>query len=141
MTDVGDRVFFAENSDALGGRARATLDAQARWLKAAGGFELTVIGRAADGGSAGDNRALALARARAVQAKLVEAGVAPERIRVEARGSDDPVATCTQPLCEAHNRHVESLLRYPGMETSQVPAAGGKAMARDASRDTESRRN
>lgn len=141
LIDVGDRVFFAENSDALGGRARATLEAQARWLKAAGGFDLTIIGRAADGGSAGDNRALAMARARAVQAKLVEAGVAPERIRVEARGSDDPVATCTHPLCEAHNRHVESLLRYPGTETSQAPGAGGRAMARDASREVEARRN
>lgn len=141
LTDVGDRVFFAENSDALGGRARALLEAQARWLKAAGGFDLTIIGRAADGGSAGDNRALALARAQAVQAKLVEAGVAPERIRVDARGSDDPVATCTQPLCEAHNRHVESLLRYPGMETSQRPVAAGKALAGDASREAEARRN
>ena len=141
LTDVGDRVFFAENSDALGGRARATLEAQARWLKAAGGFDLTIIGRAADGGSAGDNRALALARAQAVQAKLVEAGVAPERIRVDSRGSDDPVATCTQPLCEAHNRHVESLLRYPGMETSQRPVAAGKALAGGASREAGSRRN
>lgn len=137
LVDVGDRVFFAENSDALGGRARATLEAQARWLKAAGGFDLTIVGRAADGGSAADNRALALARARAVQAKLVEAGVAPERLRVESRGSDDPVAICTQPLCEAHNRHVESLLRYPGTETSQAPRDAGRAMSREA----EARRN
>lgn len=141
LIDVGDRVFFAENSDALGGRARATLEAQARWLKAAANLEVTIIGRAADGGSAGDNRALSLARAQAVQAKLIEGGVAPKRIKVEARGSTDPVATCTQPLCEAHNRHVESRLRYPGIETSQAPAASGRAMARDASPGLEARRN
>lgn len=137
LIDVGDRVFFAENSDAIGGRARATLEAQARWLKTAESFEITIIGRAADGGSAGDNRSLSLARARAVEAKLVEAGVARERIKVEARGADDPVATCTQPLCEAHNRHVESLLRYPGMETSEASKTTGNSRVRGA----DARRN
>jgi hypothetical protein len=72
---------------------------------------------------------------------LVEAGVAPDRIKIESRGRDDPVATCTLPLCEAHNRHVESLLRYPGTQTSEAPLATGKAIARDTSRGGEPRRN
>lgn len=114
LTSAGDRVFFAENSSALGGRSRAILEAQARWLKRAEGFQVTIIGRAADSGSAADNKGLSLERAKAVEARLIAAGVDPSRIVVEGRGSADPIATCTMPLCDAQNRHVESLLRYAG---------------------------
>lgn len=129
LTDVGDRVFFAENSDSLGGRARAVLEGQARWLKTFDSFHITVIGRAADSGSAQDDAQLASARANAVRARLIEDGVAPERIRVETRGRTDPVATCTAPMCAAQNRHVESLLRYPGEEGARVSGADGARSA------------
>lgn len=129
LTDVGDRVFFAENSDALGGRAKAIVEAQGRWLKDAGNIEITIIGRAADGGGASDNQALSLSRARAVEAKLIEAGVDPKRIKIDARGNADPVATCTSAQCEAQNRHAESYLRYPGTGAAQVPLARSQAIA------------
>ena len=133
LTEVGDRVFFAESSATIGGRARAILEAQARWIKAVNGLDVTIIGRAADGGNADDNAALSLARAKAVEAKLIEAGVPRERIRIEARGSKDPVATCEEAMCQAQNRHVESLLRLPGQPASFVTgeatdgAGAGKA--------------
>lgn len=126
LTDVGDRVFFAENSDVLGGRARAVVDAQARWLANLTNVEVTVIGRAADGGSAAENKALSLARAKAVEARLVAAGLPPERIKVEARGNLDPIATCTTPMCEAQNRHVETALRLVRPQ-GDLASGGGHA--------------
>lgn len=137
LTAAGDRVFFAENSSALGGRARAIVEAQARWLKKAESLEVTVIGRAADGGSASDNKALSLERAKVVQAKLIEAGVDPSRIVVEGRGSADPIATCTLPLCDAQNRHVESLIRYRGEGGAKLSSVRDTPeMGRDGARDS-----
>jgi peptidoglycan-associated lipoprotein len=115
LAEVGDRVFFAENSATIGGRARAILEAQGRWLKAAKGLDVTIIGRSADGLDKDASAALSMARAKAVEAKLIEAGVPPERIKIEARGSADPVATCDSAMCRAQNRHAESLLGMPGM--------------------------
>lgn len=129
LIDVGDRVFFAQNSASLGGRARAIVEAQARWLKRAPSLQVTVIGRAADGGSGKDDADLSLARARAVEAKLIEGGVARERIRIEARGGSDPVATCASALCQAQNRHVQSMIGYAGMGTSQLSGPSADTMA------------
>jgi peptidoglycan-associated lipoprotein len=109
-TDAGDRVFFAENSSVLGGRARTLLESQARWLAKRPDLKLTIIGRADDGGSAEDAAKLSLKRAEVVRDKLVSAGVAPMRIAVEGRGSRDPIATCQTALCQAQNRHVETFL-------------------------------
>ena len=113
LTEVGDRVFFAENSASIGGRARGVIEAQARWLKSVPGLEVTIIGRADDGTSEGDASRISEERAKAVEAMLVGNGVAAVRIKIEARGMRDPIATCASPLCQAQNRHAESLLRYP----------------------------
>jgi peptidoglycan-associated lipoprotein len=129
LIDVGDRVFFAQNSAVLGGRARAVVESQARWLKKMPSLQVTVVGRAADGGSSKDDADLSLARARAVEAKLIEGGVPATRIRVEARGNTDPVATCANALCQAQNRHAESLISYAGMGTSQLTEQPAGAMA------------
>lgn len=130
LLDVGDRVFFAQNSAVLGGRARAIVEAQSHWLNKLPSLQIIIIGRAADGGNGSDDAELSLARARAVEAKLIESGVAPSRIRVEARGSSDPIATCQSPSCQAQNRHAESLVGFPGMGTSQLSGPAG-AMAID----------
>lgn len=113
LTEVGDRVFFAENSASIGGRARGVIEAQARWLNSVPGLDVTIIGRADDGTNEGDASRISEQRAKAVEAMLVGNGVAPARIKIEARGMRDPIATCTSPLCQAQNRHAESLLRYP----------------------------
>jgi len=129
LIDVGDRVFFAQNSAVLGGRARAVVESQARWLKKMPSLQVTVVGRAADGGSSKDDADLSLARARAVEAKLIEGGVPAARIRVEARGNTDPVATCANALCQAQNRHAESFISYAGMGTSQLTEQPAGEMA------------
>ena len=124
---AGDRVFFAENSASIGGRARAALEGQARWLKLRPDLKVTIISRADDGGSANDSTALSQKRAGAVRDKLVEAGLPAERILVDARGDRDPIATCRLPQCQAQNRHVETLVSYgngpgiPGIASSKPP--------------------
>jgi peptidoglycan-associated lipoprotein len=108
--DAGDRVFFAENSAVIGGRARAVLESQARWLAALPDLRVTIIGRADDGGPADGAVALSIKRAEAVRDKLIASGVAAPRILIDGRGASDPIATCQTPLCQAQNRHAETLI-------------------------------
>ena len=124
VSEVGDRVFFAESSAVIGRRARAILEAQARWLKKSPSLAVTVVGRADDGGSSADAVTLARQRAEVVRAKLIEGGVAGERIKVETHGNSDPVATCRTALCQAQNRHAETRLRLPGSGDSEGGLAG-----------------
>ena len=112
LLEAGDRVFFAENSDVIGARARATLDQQARWIKSQPGLVVTLIGRADDGGSAAQALVLSSGRAEAVRQRLLAAGIADDKIFIEARGDRDPLAVCREALCKAQNRHTESLLGY-----------------------------
>ena len=114
LMDIGDRVFFAENSASIGGRARAVLEAQARWLKQAKNVEVTIIGRADDGGSGAQAEGLARDRAKAVEAVLLGNGVPAAAIRIDSRGSADPIATCKEAICQAQNRHAETQLRLTG---------------------------
>lgn len=108
--EAGDRVFFAENSAVIGGRARALLEHQSRWLRKRPELKVTIIGRSDDGVPADAARDIAIKRAEAVRDRLVANGVAATRIAVEGRGSRDPVATCTSALCQAQNRHAETLI-------------------------------
>jgi peptidoglycan-associated lipoprotein len=120
VTEVGDRVFFAENSAVVGGRARAVLEAQGRWLKKASAVLVTIIGRADDGGTEAEAAALGLARAEAVKAKLIEVGVDASRLRIESRGRSDPVATCGSTLCQAQNRQAETHIGFPDLDSAKT---------------------
>lgn len=112
LFDVGDRVFFAENSAALGGRARSMIEQQARWLNARPDLSVMVIGRADSEGDQAAVRNLSLQRAQTVRDRLIAAGLQPGRIEIKAAGNQDRVALCDGPLCEAQNRNVEVLINY-----------------------------
>jgi peptidoglycan-associated lipoprotein len=112
LVDVGDRVFFAENSAALGGRARSIIEQQARWLNARPDLSVMVIGRADSEGDQAAVRTLSLQRAQTVRDRLVAAGLQPGRIEIKAAGNQDRVALCAGPLCVAQNRNVEVLINY-----------------------------
>jgi len=111
LIDVGDRVFFAENSAVIGGRARHLIENQARWLNARPDLAVVIIGRADDGGSGPASGALSLQRAEAVRERLVAAGLAENRIEIEAAGTADRLALCDDPLCQAQNRNAEVYIR------------------------------
>ena len=111
--DVGDRVFFAPGSTALGLRARAALARQAQWLKAAG-QSAVIVGHADDGGSDGNNRRIAIGRARAVRDRLVDEGVPASLLHYLGKGRKERIAVCGGSACEAQNRRaVTVVLRQP----------------------------
>jgi peptidoglycan-associated lipoprotein len=137
LISVGDRVFFAENSATLGGRARSIIGNQARWLKVRPNLKVTVIGRADDGGDRNAAETLSRARAEAVRDRLIEAGLDPARIEIRPTGDDDHLALCTTALCRAENRNAEvfindlrdreqrrsSIERMGGSKTSMAPSS------------------
>ena len=141
VTAVGDRVFFAENSASIGGRARAILESQARWLKSRPELTVRLIGRSDDGGNAAAAQALAAKRGEAVRDKLLEFGLPSNRIVLEPRADQDPIATCRTSLCQAQNRHVETLIGAPGSNVLGVnePRSGDNRKDAAAARADEVR--
>jgi len=124
---VGDRVFFADGSAELSGRARTAIEAQAQWLKRKPGLVIIVEGHADDSGTSDDNMALSRLRADAVRHRLIELGVGTDRIRVSAFGRTQTVADCTGWQCAAQNRRAVTVVR-PGLPVPvSSPGAARKA--------------
>jgi peptidoglycan-associated lipoprotein len=113
QTSAGDRVFFAESSADLGAKARAVLAAQARWLTRHPELPITVEAHADDhlGNRELDIR-LAEKRGQAVRERLLEEGIAADRVTVLAFGRDRPVATCNSPECAVQNRRVVTRIGF-----------------------------
>jgi peptidoglycan-associated lipoprotein len=101
---IGDRVFFSEGSAELGARARALLAAQARWLARYPELPVIIEAHADDAGGRDFVVRIAERRGLAVQERLIEEGVAGDRISVQSFGRDRPIATCNSPACSAQNR-------------------------------------
>ena len=133
QTQVGDRVFFSDGSAELGARARAALEAQAAWLKRNQALAVTVEGHADDAGAVDHNLEMSWRRAEAVRRRLIESGVAPERIRAAAYGRERPIAECGEPRCGAQNRRAVTVVRAPA--AASTPAGGGELQ------DTAARRS
>jgi peptidoglycan-associated lipoprotein len=111
LLDVGDRVFFAENSAILGGRARSIIERQAHWLTARPDLTIVVIGRADDGGGRSAAEILSLQRAQVVRDRLIAAGIPETRIEVKAAADADRLALCDGPMCQAQNRNAEVFIK------------------------------
>ena len=107
--DVGDRVFFAPGSAALGLRARAALARQAEWLSAAR-RDVFIVGHADDGGSERNNQRIASRRAEVVCKRLIEEGVPAGRLHYFGKGRQDRIAICDGSLCQAQNRRVVTIV-------------------------------
>ena len=133
-TSVGDRVFFADRSAELSVRARAAIEAQAHWLKRKPGLIIIVEGHADDSGTSDDNMALSRQRADAVRQRLIELGVATDRIRVTALGRNQTVADCTGSLCAAQNRRAVTVVRPGAPAPAAAPGTARKADAAVAPR-------
>ena len=107
---VGDRVFFAPNSDILGEKARHVLRDQSRWLKLRKSYFVLVTGHADDPGNLQLNMDLSVRRAKAVREYLIKAGIPAHRIGVRALGRKQQVASCAEPICSAQNRRTVTLI-------------------------------
>ncbi len=103
---AGDRVFFGEANANLGARARTVLAAQSVWLKRHGDLPIVIEAHSDDRGSRDFNISLSQRRGEIVRDRLIEEGIAAERIVIRAHGNDQPIATCKSPECAAQNRRV-----------------------------------
>jgi peptidoglycan-associated lipoprotein len=119
---VGDRVFFNEASAELGTRGRLALQAQAEWLLRYPHLTLVVEGHADDAGGLAHNLSLSQQRAEAVQRRLIQMGVAPERISAAAFGRERLIADCAAAACAAQNRRAVTIIGPPLERAQDGPA-------------------
>ena len=91
--NVGDRVYFAYDKNALSTEAKDILIKQACWMKSNPCVKVLVEGHCDERGTVEYNMGLGLRRAQAVKDFLVTEGVEAERIRVISYGKNKPVET------------------------------------------------
>ncbi|MCB5200004.1 OmpA family protein [Loktanella sp. TSTF-M6] len=103
-------ILFATNSTAVSGAAQGDLTALARNLQSYPNSTVNVIGHTDNVGEAAFNFDLSQRRAQAVSSVLINAGVAPSRIRSIGRGEDQPIATNNSPEGRQQNRRVEIVI-------------------------------
>lgn len=122
----GDRLFFADGSDEIGGRGRRVLREKAAWLERHQQIFVRIEGHADDRGGDDINSDMALRRAETVRDALVEAGVSATRLHITAYGRESRVSPCTAPECLAQNRRAVLVLtdaRGTRLSASQRAAA------------------
>lgn len=107
---AGDRIFFPDGGAAIGARAKTVLMAQAAWLKRHAKAYMRLEGHADDLGTRDYNRQLARWRVQAVRARLMQFGVARDRLRVATYGDTQRIAICPSAECKAHNRRVVAVV-------------------------------
>ena len=113
---VGDRVLFAVDQSTLSPEARATLDAQARWLNANPDFAALIEGHADERGTTEYNIALGARRANAVQEYLYGQGISLSRLQTVSYGKERPIEICSDEQCYSQNRRAVTVLRAgPGV--------------------------
>jgi peptidoglycan-associated lipoprotein len=111
VLNVGDRVFFTENSAELSETATASLNKQAAWLAKFPDYRVTVEGHSDEKGDKRKNKKLSDQRADAVEKYLVEHGVDKGRLHIVSYGRERRVATCNDVSCWSQNRRVVTVLQ------------------------------
>jgi peptidoglycan-associated lipoprotein len=119
QSQVGDRVFFSEASADLGARGRMALEAQAAWLARHPRLSVIIEGHADDSSAGSRNLEVSERRAQTVRRRLIQMGVAPERIRAVAYGRERLIADCPLPACAAQNRRAVTVIG-PSADTAKA---------------------
>lgn len=112
---VGDRVLFGVDQTTLNAEALSILSAQAAWLIQNPEFTVLVEGHADEQGTREYNLALGARRASAVQAFLVDQGVADGRIRTVTYGKERPLEICSTERCWSKNRRAVTVVSAGGI--------------------------
>ncbi len=103
-------ILFATDSAALTGSMRSDLTALAASMNRYPDTTINVLGHTDNVGDASYNQGLSARRAQAVTSVLINAGVAPQRIRSIGRGETSPIATNLTPEGRQQNRRVEIII-------------------------------
>jgi outer membrane protein OmpA-like peptidoglycan-associated protein len=114
IVTMPEGILFDVDSAAIRASLQADLRALARNLQAYPNTTVDVIGHTDNTGSAQYNQDLSARRAQAVAGVLLEAGVAPARVRAFGRGETEPVASNLTPEGRQQNRRVEVVIRPRG---------------------------
>ena len=117
QTNVGDRVFFANDQTTLTAEAQDTLRKQAAWLAQYPGVMVQVEGHADERGTREYNISLSARRATATRSFLIAQGVEAKRISSIAYGKERPVALCDAEQCWSQNRRAVTVITA-GAKTS-----------------------
>jgi peptidoglycan-associated lipoprotein len=125
QSQVGDRVFFSDASAELGTRGRVALEAQAAWLVRYPALSVIIEGHADDAGGIAHNQEVSLRRADVVRRRLIQMGVAPDRIRIVAYGRERLIAECAAAACAAQNRRAVTVVGPPLDTAGAAGAPGG----------------
>ncbi len=103
-------VHFEFNSFQLNEQAKATLSANAEWLKAHPHAEITIEGHCDDRGTASYNHVLGENRAIRTKTFLAGLGVQAERLHVMSYGKDNPACWDSTETCYQKNRRAHLVL-------------------------------
>jgi outer membrane protein OmpA-like peptidoglycan-associated protein len=104
---VFDDLTFETGSTALTAASAQVVDALGRTMKAYPGVNISLEGFTDSSGDAAANRALSRRRADAIKDKLVQAGIAADRIATAGYGQERPVASNDTEEGRARNRRTE----------------------------------
>ena len=104
-----DVVYFSFNDSGLDTEAKATLRAQAEWLKENPNALIVIEGRCDERGTREYNLALGDQRANAARSYLVAQGVSANRIRTISYGKDKPVVLGSDEESWAKNRNATTV--------------------------------
>jgi peptidoglycan-associated lipoprotein len=110
VVNVGDRVFFENDSSELTPQSLQTLDKQAQWLLTYNQYAFTIEGHADERGTREYNIALGARRAQSVHDYLTSRGVQAQRMRTISYGKERPVAVCNDISCWSQNRRAVTVL-------------------------------
>lgn len=111
IVTMPEGILFDVDSAAIRGNLQADLRALAANLNQYPSTGVEVVGHTDNTGSAAYNQDLSTRRAQAVGGVLLEAGVAPSRVRSLGRGESAPIATNLTPEGRRQNRRVEVIIR------------------------------
>lgn len=108
---VLNNIFFATNSSEVLASSNGELTVLVRLLKENPTLKVEIEGHTDNMGTADYNLKLSNQRAEAVKNRLVEMGIAPERLSSRGYGASKPVADNDSELSRAKNRRTEIRIR------------------------------
>ena len=101
---TGDRVFFETDRSDLTPPARATLDAQANWLRRYAQVTVTIEGHCDERGTREYNIGLGNRRATSVKNYLTALGISPSRVAIISYGKERPAVVGSDDMSWRENR-------------------------------------
>lgn len=111
LVSIGNKVLFDFDSSALSSESKATLSAQAAFLRSNPSVRITVEGHCDERGTREYNLALGERRAAAARDFLVAQGIDGARIKTISYGKERPEAIGSNDAAWAKNRRAVSIIR------------------------------